>query len=161
MHDAIPMAIVVLPVVVFFAFAGRGFVTFRRTQATLCFVCALPLLLSATGHFARPALYASIIPPSFPHPVLLVLLSGIFEVLGAIGLLLRPTRRAASLCLVLLMITVFPANIYAANRTVGGWPMPGVPVRTAMQVVYILMLLAAGWGLPRIRRPSGGAETPE
>jgi uncharacterized membrane protein len=161
MHYAIPMAIVVLPVAVFFTFAGRGFLAFGRVQAVLCFLCALPLLFSATGHFARPALFASIIPPSFSHPVLLVVLSGICEVSGAIGLLLRPTRRAASFCLVLLMIAVFPANIYAANRTVGGWPMPGVPVRTVMQVVYILMLLAAGWGLPRIRRPSGSTETAE
>jgi uncharacterized membrane protein len=150
MHYAIPMAIVVLPVAVFFTFAGRGFLAFGRVQAVLCFLCALPLLFSATGHFA-----------SFSHPVLLVVLSGICEVSGAIGLLLRPTRRAASFCLVLLMIAVFPANIYAANRTVGGWPMPGVPVRTVMQVVYILMLLAAGWGLPRIRRPSGSTETAE
>ena len=48
----------------------------------------------------------------------------------------------------LLMIAVFPANVYAANKYVGGLHMPGVPVRLAMQVVYILLLLMAGWGVP-------------
>ena len=47
------------------------------------------------------------------------------------------------------MIAIFPANVYAANQIVGGLHMPSVPVRLAMQVIYILLLLTAGWGVPR------------
>jgi uncharacterized membrane protein len=51
------------------------------------------------------------------------------------------------------MIVIFPANVYAAGRNVGGLHMPSVPVRLAMQIVYIVLLLMAGWGLPKRTRP--------
>jgi hypothetical protein len=48
--------------------------------------------------------------------------TGLLEILGAIGLLVPFTARAASVCLVLLLITMFPANVRAArqNLTTGG-----------------------------------------
>ena len=46
------------------------------------------------------------------------------------------------------MIAIFPANVYGANQTVGGLHLPSVPVRLAMQVIYIVLLLMAGWGIP-------------
>ena len=51
--------------------------------------------------------------------------------------------------LALLMIAVFPANVYMAHYNVGGLHMPSVPARTAMQVIYITLLLMVGWGIPR------------
>ncbi len=78
--------------------------------------------------------------------------SGIFELAGAIGLLLSRTSRGASVCLAVMMIAVFPANIYAAGQTIGGLRMPGVPLRTALQMIYIVLLLVAGWGVPRLTR---------
>ena len=92
---------------------------------------------------------ATIIPPFFPYRPQLVLLSGVFEFAGAVGLLLPAFTRAASACLAVLMIAIFPANVYAANQSVGGLHMPSVPVRLAMQVIFILLLLIAGWGMPR------------
>ena len=109
---------------------------------------AIPLVVSGIGHFARTAIYASIVPREFPHPEFWVILTGIFELAGAIGLLLPETTRAAAVAVALLMIAVFPANIHAANRTVGGLHMPSVPVRLAMQIVYVLLVLIAGWGIP-------------
>ena len=50
------------------------------------------------------------------------------------------------------MIAIFPANVYSANQNVGGLHMPSVPVRLAMQVVYVLLLLIAGWGIPRTKK---------
>jgi uncharacterized membrane protein len=46
-----------------------------------------------------------------PRPDLLVAISGVAELLGAMGLLLPRTRRAAGWGLILLLIAVFPANI--------------------------------------------------
>jgi uncharacterized membrane protein len=122
---------------------------FGRVQWILRVVVALPLLVSGTAHFTRTALMAMIIPPFLPYHAQLVLLSGVLELAGGIGLLLPAVTRVASLCLALLMIAVFPANVYAANKYVGGLHMPSVPVRLAMQVVYILLLLMAGWGVAR------------
>jgi uncharacterized membrane protein len=64
----------------------------------------------------------------------------------------------ASACLAVLMIVIFPANVYAANQTVGGLHMPSVQVRLAMQVIYIVLLLMAGWGVPQpaVQRTSLG-----
>jgi uncharacterized membrane protein len=150
----ITTAILVVTVAAFFVWARRGLSGFGWPQWVLRVVVALPLLASAPLHFARTALYASIIPPFFPDRPQLVLLTGVLELAGAIGLLLPIFQRAASACVAILMIAIFPANVYAANQTIGGLHLPSVPTRTAMQVIYILLLLIAGWGLPRRSRPS-------
>jgi uncharacterized membrane protein len=115
-------------------------------------VVALPLLVSGPLHFIRTALMATIIPPFFPYHPQLVLFTGVLELAGAIGLLLPRFTRLASACLAVLMIAIFPANVYGANQTVGGLHLPSVPVRLAMQVIYIVLLLVAGWGFPRTRK---------
>jgi uncharacterized membrane protein len=150
----ITTALLVITVAVFFVWARRGLSAFGWPQWVLRVVVALPLLASAPLHFARTALYASIIPPFFPYRPQLVVLTGVLELAGAIGLLLPIVQRAASACLAILMIVIFPANVYAANQTIGGLHLPSVPVRTAMQVIYILLILIAGWGLPGRSRPS-------
>jgi uncharacterized membrane protein len=55
-----------------------------------------------------------IMPPALPWPRALVLISGAAEFLGGAGLLLRKFRRAAAYGLTLLLVAVFPANIYMA-----------------------------------------------
>jgi uncharacterized membrane protein len=126
-----------------------GRASFGWKQWVLRVVAALPLLASGPLHFMRTALLATIVPPFFPYRPELVLLTGVLELAGAVGLLLPAFTRAASVCLALLMIAIFPANVYAANQSVGGLHMPSVPVRLALQVVYILLLLIAGWGIPQ------------
>jgi len=133
----------------YFVWVRRGRSSFGWMQWFLRVIVALPLLVSGIAHFTRTAIFASIIPPFFPHRPELVLISGAMELAGAIGLLLPIFARTASACLALLMIAIFPANVYAANQSIGGMHMPSVPVRTAMQVIYIVLLLIAGWGIPR------------
>jgi uncharacterized membrane protein len=141
--------ILIATVAAFFLWARRGLSSFGRTQWVLRIVAALPLLASGVLHFTHTALLATIIPPFFPDRPQLVLLTGVFEFAGAVGLLLPAFTRAASACLAVFMIAIFPANVYAAGQTVGGLHMPSVPVRLAMQIVYILLLLIGGWGIPR------------
>jgi hypothetical protein len=78
----------------------------------------------------------------------MVILSGVAELAGAAGLFIRLTERIASLCIALLMIAIFPANIHVAGQTVHGMYMPAVPARLLMQMIYIVLVLAAGWGRP-------------
>jgi uncharacterized membrane protein len=148
---SITTAILICTVAACFLCGARGWSSFGWMQWVLRVVVALPLLVSGFGHFARTAMFASIIPPLFPYRSQLVLVSGAMELAGAMGLLLPAFSRSASGCLALLMIAIFPANVYAANQTVGGMHMPSVAVRTAMQVVYIVLLVMAGWGIPRGR----------
>jgi uncharacterized membrane protein len=53
-----------------------------------------------------------IVPPYIPSPRAAVLVSGVFELLGAVGLLARSTRPAAGIGLFMLTIAVTPANIF-------------------------------------------------
>jgi len=141
--------VLVSTVASYFLWGRKGLFPFGRVQWILRVLVALPLLVSGTAHFTRTALMAMIIPPFLPYHSQLVLVSGALELAGAVALLLPAFTRVASACLTLLMIAVFPANVYAANKYVGGLHMPGVPVRLAMQVVYILLLLIAGWGVAK------------
>ena len=63
------------------------------------------------------------------------------------GLLMAMTARAASVCLALLLIAMFPANVRAAHRnlTIGGRPPTALPLRTLLQVVFIAALSIAGF----------------
>jgi uncharacterized membrane protein len=71
-------------------------------------------IVSGILHFAIPEVFARIVPPMFPRPGLLVLISGGAEILGGVGLLIPRTRRPAAFGLAILLIAVFPANIYMA-----------------------------------------------
>lgn len=71
-------------------------------------------ILAGINHFIRPETYLEIIPPWLPEPALLVILSGIAEIILGLGLLWAKTRRLASWGIILLLVAVFPANIQMA-----------------------------------------------
>ena len=77
---------------------------------------ALALLFVGAGvlHFVHPATYLAIMPPALPAPLALVYVSGVFEILGGLGLLPVRTRRLAGWGLLALLVAVFPANVYMA-----------------------------------------------
>ena len=53
-------------------------------------------------------------PPYLPSPKVLVAISGIFEVLGGLGVVVPATRRFSGWGLVALLLAIFPANVYMA-----------------------------------------------
>lgn len=67
-------------------------------------------------HFVKPQMFEAIVPPYLPSPKALVLASGVAEILGGIGLLIPATRVWAGIGLVLLLVAVFPANLYMAQE---------------------------------------------
>ncbi len=145
-----PTLLLIFTVLAFFGLGQRDYVSFGTAQLALRMLVALPLLISAVLlHFLRTDVTASIIPPVFPARHFLVLLTGVFEIAGALGLFVPSLRRPAAFWIAMMMIAIFPANVYAAGKVVGGLRMPGVPLRTAMQIVYIALVLLAGYGLPR------------
>jgi len=149
MNYAIPILLLVLTIVAFFGIARGRYADFGALQTVLRVIAALPLLVSGIFlHFLHAAMVASIIPPIFPAPLLLAVITGVFEIAGAIGLFFPRFRRAAALCIAMMMVAIVPANIYVAGRNIAGLPMPGVVPRTAMQSVYIVLVLLAGYGIP-------------
>ncbi len=69
------------------------------------------------AHFAFTDAQMRIIPPYVPWPRATVLISGVFELLGAVGLLWPPTRQAAAWGLFALTLAVTPANIYMLEQS--------------------------------------------
>ncbi len=70
--------------------------------------------IGGIAHFALTETEMRIVPPWVPWPA--VLASGAFELLGAAGLLWRPTRRAAGWGLFALTLAVTPAHFYMLQR---------------------------------------------
>lgn len=70
--------------------------------------------LAGANHFLNPGFYLKIMPPYLPAHLELVYLSGFFEVLGGIGVLVPRVRAVAGWGLVLLILAVYPANIHMA-----------------------------------------------
>ena len=66
------------------------------------------------NHFVNPDFYLSIMPPAFPMHVEAVYVSGFFEVLGGVCVLIPRLRKIAGWGLVALLVAVYPANIYMA-----------------------------------------------
>jgi uncharacterized membrane protein len=132
-----------------FWFAGRlGVTIFQHTSAVLRMALGLMFFLTASAHWGkRRRDLIRMVPPIFPRPDLLVTVTGLLEILGAIGLFIPSTAEAASLSLALLLIALFPANIHAAREklTIAGQPVPGVPVRTGIQIVFVAALVSAAF----------------
>lgn len=101
--------------------------------------------LTGVAHFndMRGDLIA-MVPPALPHPELLVTVTGGLELLGAAGLLHRRTAPWAAGGLALLMVAMFPANVYAAlsGLMVNGAPATALLPRTLMQLVFIAAAMA-------------------
>src|SRR5437660_1796492 len=77
---------------------------------------AAMFLLTASAHWGRRrADLIRMVPPIFSRPDLLVTLTGICEILGAIGLLIPKVAPFAAIGLSLFLIAVFPANVRAAR----------------------------------------------
>jgi uncharacterized membrane protein len=80
-------------------------------------ITAVYFTFAGVMHFIRTGFFTSIVPPQLSHPLALVYISGVFEILGGIGLLVPKSRRFAGKGLILLLLAVFPANIYMFTKT--------------------------------------------
>ncbi len=108
---------------------------------------AVMFCFTAAAHFnAMRADLVRMVPPWVPNPELMVSFTGVCEILGAIGLLLRQTRRLAAIALIIFLIAVLPANVHAATTevTIGGAPVTPLIPRIAVQVLFIVLVWWSG-----------------
>ena len=85
---------------------------------------AIFMMAAGTLHWIIPAPFVKIVPALLPYPLALVYISGVFEVLGGLGLLVPQVSKVAAWGLIALFIAVFPANI---NMAVNQIQMDGIP----------------------------------
>lgn len=114
----------------------------------------LALIYAAAGviHLAAPSPFIGIVPPWVPQPALVVMLTGLAEIAGALGLLQSyslPLRRAAGWGLAAYALCVWPANVQhmlldLAKPNGDGLPLAYHIPRLAFQPVLIWWALWAG-----------------
>lgn len=150
----------VLPIGLFVVLAaGRVFRplanAYRMSDAAAWSLAAM-LLMTGVSHFVglREDLIR-MVPPYIPRADLVVTLTGILELLGAVGLVYRPSRKAAGIALAVLFLAMLPANIYAAQQglTLRGEPVTPLVIRIPEQLIFIGLALGAAFAPPRKRPP--------
>ena len=75
---------------------------------------AVLYIAAGANHFINPKPYLALMPPYLPAHSQLVIISGIAEIVLGIGLLFPATRSLSAWGLILLLIAVFPANVFMA-----------------------------------------------
>jgi len=108
-----------------------------------CYALAVMFVFTGIAHFNKMKHdLVRMVPAMFPRPLLLVYLTGVLEFMGAVGLLLPRFRSLAGICLIALLIVIFPANVNAALKvaTLAGKPATPLWLRTPMQVLFIGLL---------------------
>lgn len=135
--------------------AGQfGAASLREWPAVTRVGLAAMFCFTAAAHFnSMRGDMVRMVPPVIPNPEFMVTFTGICEILGAIGLLVPRTRRVAAIAMILLLVALLPANIYAALSGVtlrGGPPTPLIP-RVALQVLFVVLVWWSGARAPRER----------
>ena len=98
-------------------------------------------------HFVNPGFYLKLMPPYLPWHLGLVYLSGIFEIVLGILVVIPKYTRLAAWGLIALLIAVFPANIYLAMNP---HLMPNAsPTTHLMRLPFQLVFIAWAWWFTR------------
>ncbi|MEM6379004.1 MAG: DoxX family protein [Bacteroidota bacterium] len=84
---------------------------------TSLIIMAYVYIIAGISHFLIPKFFWSVTPPWVPKPKLVNILVGIIEICLGIGLFFSEIRMFALYGIILLLIAVFPANIYHFQKS--------------------------------------------
>lgn len=109
----------------------------------LIIISSIFYVLVGIKHFIDPNFFLAIVPPYLPYHLELVYISGLFEILFGVMILFPKYRYWGSVGLIILLIAVFPANIYlfqsveaqkaiGATQEIATWRLP-------VQGIFILV----------------------
>lgn len=123
--------------------------TTHRTRKVVRLLVCVAMVAVGVLHFVNPGPFVLIVPKALPEPLLLVYVSGVFEILLGVGLLPKKTRRLASYGLCALFVAVFPANVNMAIHEIQLNPTSPMPVwamwaRLPFQIAFIVVALWVG-----------------
>jgi uncharacterized membrane protein len=124
-----------------------GVASLRDWRSATRIGLAVMLCFTAAAHFnSMRADLVRMVPPAIPNPEFMVTLTGVCEILGAIGLLIPRTRRLAAFALIVMLVAVLPANVRAARSglTIGGTAATSLGPRVALQVLFIAAIWWTG-----------------
>ena len=84
-------------------------------KSFLIIISSIFYVIVGIKHFIEPEYFLSIVPPYLPYHLELVYISGLFEILFGLLILYPKYRYYGAIGLILLLVAVFPANIYLAQ----------------------------------------------
>ncbi|GAA2383299.1 hypothetical protein Cme02nite_70680 [Catellatospora methionotrophica] len=152
------LAVLIIGLLVLRGLGALGVRRFATWAASGAHALAAMLLMTASAHFVPAGVtvmpthadLVAMVPPFVPAPSAMVYATGVLELLGAIGLVVTRTRRAAGLCLATLFVLLLPANVYAALADVPFHGEAASPLwqRIPEQLLYIGIALAAALSAP-------------
>ena len=146
------------------AASGRPRRCLNRWRPYVPWIVAAAFTVSGPIHFASPASFTSIVPHFLPLRTELVYVSGLAEIICAIGLWRR--RRWAGLASAVLLVAVWPANLQDAISAQQGNHLTSQVldwVRFAFQIPLIWIVLQSGRTRPdeaRVRSEWSGNDGP-
>ena len=109
---------------------------------------AVMLLFTAIGHFKFKTSMAAMIPLFIPKKVEIVIFTGILEIAFAVGLSIETSRYYSGIGLIIFLLAILPANIYAAKHQINYenlyQPGPGVKYLW-FRIPFQLFLIAWVW----------------
>lgn len=104
---------------------------------------ALFYVAAGINHFRHTAMYVSIMPPHYMHPVGLVQISGVAEVLGGIGLLVPLARRFSAWGIVAMLLVYFDVHLYMAMHVDRFATIPAWVIYARLPLQLLLIAWAA------------------
>lgn len=121
---------------------GRWIPTFKLASAKRARIgLSLFFIFTSVGHFISTKEMAAMLPASVPYRIELIYLTGILELLGAIGVWIPRLMRLTGLLLILMLIGLLPANVYSAiNRVDFGGHSAG-PAYLLVRVPFQLFVI--------------------
>jgi uncharacterized membrane protein len=139
--------VLVITLLGFRLLGALGVRRFATWPVSAAHAMAVMLVLTASAHFVSASVtvmpnhadLVRMVPPVVPFADAMVYLTGVLELMGAVGLVLAATRWVAGISLAALYVLLLPANVYAAIAGVpfnGDEPTP-LWLRVPQQVLYI------------------------
>lgn len=105
---------------------------------------SLFFLFTGIGHFVRAEDMSMMVPPPFvTFRLELIYLSGVLELLGAVGVWVPRLMRLTGFCLIILLLALLPANIYSALNRIDFGGHDAGPIYLLVRVPFQLFVI--GW----------------
>lgn len=110
------------------------------------FAMSCMFVFTGIAHFPFADGMAQMLPDFVPFRMELIYLTGILEILGAIGLLIGKYSKLVGILLIIFLIAILPANIYAALNHID--PLTGETNGSGPEYLFFrvpLQLFFIGW----------------
>ena len=144
-----PLLLLIAALLVLRTAGALGVTPLAEWRSSARFALAIMFVFTAAAHFGRQKeSLVRMVPGWIPSPRRVIAVTGVLELLGALGLLLLVTAPLAGVCLALLLAAMFPANVKAARQQLMIDNKPATPLwfRSLVQVFFVVMLLWATLG---------------